>query len=118
MKNIGIKSLGLFQILCGLLGIIHSIISKGTYLDFGAPFLLVIGFGLLKLKELARKVAISFYILFIIYIIILIIVTILRNVQSPMNIIVSFIKYNALALFISGIIIYFLTRPRAKEQFK
>ena len=75
----------------------------------GSLLLLFIGINILKLKELWRKIAICYFA----YILLLII-----SISFYSKDIITTLLKHVLEIIIWSFIIYFITRPKVKEQFK
>lgn len=111
-RAIGATAFGLMNIAFGVFGITGSILSVFAghfYLDYAAIIQLVIGIGLIRLREWARKTAIIFYLLFIAAM-----VPLALLFEDRAVIISDKIPQWCLAIAM----VYFFSRPRIKQQFK
>ena len=111
-RAIGATAFGLMNITFGLFGMIGTILSwfsHRPYIDYAAALQLVIGIGLIRLREWARKTAVIFYLLFIA------IMLPLALLFEERSVIISH-KIPQWLLAVS--MVYFFSRPRIKAQFK
>ena len=111
--SIGIKVFAYSNIVLGILGILAFITSSGVII-FTAP-LVIVGLGLLKRKEWARKLEIFFAIFD--YLAKWAIIFILSKHIK----IIGWYSYQTrhiISLLIMIITIYYFTRPNVKEQFQ
>jgi len=115
-RSVGMTVVGLYLILMGILSITTVIVPI---------FFIPVGIYILKLKDRARKYGIITHLILLILSIITIIgycwklfSTSSEHIKQ-MQYVAALVLGNALMLaIICGIVIFFLTRPKVKEQFK
>jgi hypothetical protein len=115
-RSKGVTFCGWIHVVVGALGIIRTFLISAfrdyQIINIGAPFMLVIGIGLLKLKEWARKSVIIYYILIVLAFPVAIVVGSLYS--EILSMLIDYIPQ----FIIVGVVIYFFTRPKVKEQFR
>ena len=112
-RSRGVTVFAYLNIVLGIIGI-HALIRCPEIIIFTAP-LIIVGFGLLKLKEWARKVEI-FFVIFDYLSKWAIIFIISKNYQ--IGVWYLYQTKHIISLFAVIITIYFFTRPKVKEQFQ
>ena len=117
-RSKGVTIFGWLNIVVGAFGILAFLLRMPGGIMLGAPLLLVIGVGLLKLKEWARILEIILTFGGVLFRIVIYLISILRYAIPLNRAWIFFIKGNILGWITAGIIIYFFTHPKVKEQFK
>lgn len=113
-RSIGITIFAYWNIVLGIIGILL-FITGSAIIIFPAPIMVIIGFGLLKIKEWARKVEI--YLVILDYLSKWAIVFILsKNIK--ISIWYLYQTRHIISLLVLIITIYFFTRPKVKKQFQ
>jgi len=116
-RLVGVTVLGWLNVVVGTLGILAFLL-KSPGIMFGASLLLVTGIGLLKLREWARILEIILVLGGVLFQIVKYVSSILHYAVPLNEAWIFFLKGNIFGWIIAGIIIYFFTRPKVKEQFK
>jgi len=113
-RSVGVTVFAYLNIATGILGI-FAFISGIKIIMLGAPLLIIIGVGLLKLREWARKLEILTTILsyFFRWIVVFVIS---KDLLTSIRYMFQFKQ--VISLLAVVIIIYFFTRPKVKEQFE
>ncbi len=112
-RSIGVTVFAYLNIVLGILGVLALLTSSGVII-FTAP-LVIVGLGLFKLKEWARKLEI-FFVIFDYLSKWAIIVIISKNYQ--IGVWYLYQTEHIISLIAVIITIYFFTRPKVKEQFQ
>ncbi len=113
-RSVGVTVFAYLDIIGGILGILALIVGIKIII-FGAPLLIIIGIGLLKLKEWARKFEILLTILGYFFIWVMFFV-ISKDLLISLRYMFQFKQIISLLAVI--VTVYFFTRPKVKNQFK
>jgi len=109
--------IGVMNIVTGVLGILFFIM-RVPVMWLASPLLLIVGIGLVKFKEWARISEIILTILGVLFSIILYWYFAIQEGVSTGEIWLSFMIKHIFRFLIAGLIIYFFTHPKVKEQFE
>lgn len=112
-RSIGVTIFAYWNIVLGIIGILL-FISGSAIIIFSAPLMIIIGFGLLKLKEWARKFVMVLTILDYLSKWALVFI-ISKNLQ--VGVWYLYQTRHIISLFMVVITIFYFTRSKVKEQF-